>query len=336
MGKTMSGGWISRQCFSSDRCLKREILGEIRTRHYLTKIRLVLTPNDQGVCSSLHWALTKQGPMHHPHKGIFRDPTTPLYIEAQLQTDTTGLNWSNFTNFQPEWLAKGLAGTMRTEGSTVSETPGRRVFTRIPLQITTFVCLGALIALYYLLFILISSQPPHNEPYHEIPFPNPYYPHTLKPGRNWCDCGKSLKEARSRNCTFDTLATAWLPPHCRDDDLTAAFDRAGPGPNGTWSYFADSLGEVQLQHSEIGALAEKNKTFWASKRWHVAHCLFYWQKYTRMRSTGVIMEERFDNLDHVQHCTGLIMEEDPTLDNYLIEVPVVMNSSIGATLESED
>jgi hypothetical protein len=49
-----------------------------------------------------------------------------------------------------------------------------------------------------------------------------------------CDCGDSVAEATSLGCKFDSLSMAWLPEHCRDDELTAEFNTAGNGPNGTW------------------------------------------------------------------------------------------------------
>jgi hypothetical protein len=70
-------------------------------------------------------------------------------------------------------------------------------------------------------------------------------------------------------------------------------------------------------------------SFWATHDWHVAHCMFYWLKYTRMRDTGKIMERRFDTIGHVKHCRHLAMKK-PRTDGkrVLIEVTVVMNASL--------
>lgn len=51
-----------------------------------------------------------------------------------------------------------------------------------------------------------------------------------------CSCGKSVAEAIANGCKYDLLASAWLPEQCRDDELTAEFNKAGPGPNGEWTY----------------------------------------------------------------------------------------------------
>jgi hypothetical protein len=156
--------------------------------------------------------------------------------------------------------------------------------------------------------------------------PDVYRPETLLPGLNICDCGKTIEEAQRRECKYDALATAWLPSYCRDDELTAEFERAGPGRDGAWSYFADKAGKLPVNKTEIAALGESGGSFWASRNWHIVHCLFYWQKYTRMRETGLVMEERFDSIHHVKHCSGLILNPEPN-HFFLIEVNVMMNSS---------
>lgn len=43
----------------------------------------------------------------------------------------------------------------------------------------------------------------------------------------------------------------WLPDHCIDDELIDEFDRAGPGPNGSWLHFADKDGSVAINDREI-------------------------------------------------------------------------------------
>lgn len=156
---------------------------------------------------------------------------------------------------------------------------------------------------------------------------SPYYPKTLPAQYNHCYCGKTIEEAHGLNCIYDTLATAWLPPYCRDDELTKEFDKAGPGPNGEWGYFKDINGTIPLNKEQIGILGETGTTFYASWSWHVAHCLFYWQKYIRMRDTSAVMEERFDSLGHTKHCGRLVTLQVPEGQS-LLQVTVLMNSSM--------
>jgi hypothetical protein len=46
---------------------------------------------------------------------------------------------------------------------------------------------------------------------------------------NGCVCGETIEEATSLGCKFDSLSMAWLPDHCRDDELTAEFETTGKG-----------------------------------------------------------------------------------------------------------
>lgn len=154
-----------------------------------------------------------------------------------------------------------------------------------------------------------------------------YRPDTLSPGLNLCDCGKDTREARAKGCVYDSLAAAWLPHYCRDDELTAEFDRAGPGPDGAWSYFADEQGTIPMNKSQIAALGDTEGAFWCTREWHVAHCLFYWEKYWRMRDTGIVMEKRFDYKEHIHHCRHLALKKQPD-HRVLVKVNVLMNSRL--------
>jgi hypothetical protein len=163
--------------------------------------------------------------------------------------------------------------------------------------------------------------------------PDVYRPWTLAKGSNNCDCGTNIDEAIAKDCTYDALAAAWLPPHCRDDDLTAQFSSAGPGPDGTWFYYADSTGTTQINESQIASLGDGS--FWVHRDWHLMHCVFYWQKYMRMRITGVTMEARFDNIPHIRHC-GHLLTKTPPKEQILIKVDVVLNSRLTLKQEEHD
>ncbi|KAI3322295.1 hypothetical protein HD806DRAFT_501631 [Xylariaceae sp. AK1471] len=123
-----------------------------------------------------------------------------------------------------------------------------------------------------------------------------------------CNCGSSIAEARSLGCEYDTLASAWLPQHCIDKELTAEFDRSGDGPNGTWQYWADGSYEHELTLDELAGLADvPGAIYYMSTRWHVIHCIFYWRKQIRRQSTGVTLEPRYNHEGHVKHC-GIVFQ----------------------------
>lgn len=55
--------------------------------------------------------------------------------------------------------------------------------------------------------------------------------------------------------------------------------------------------------------------------------MFYWEKFIRMRDTGVVMERRFDRFAHARHCRRLVINLI-MFHKRLVEVPVTMNSRI--------
>lgn len=129
-----------------------------------------------------------------------------------------------------------------------------------------------------------------------------------------CDCGTSILEARSLGCKYDALAAAWLPPQCRDDELTTEFEHAGTGVNGTWSYYADREATRIFSTEEVSLLAElpsNQSYFFTTTRWHIAHCSFYWRKEFRMRSRGFPVERRYDKESHIEHCQMTFLDRAP-------------------------
>ncbi|KAH0440863.1 hypothetical protein CcaCcLH18_02206 [Colletotrichum camelliae] len=138
---------------------------------------------------------------------------------------------------------------------------------------------------------------------------SPRPPHPLE-----CSCGSSLAEAKKLDCKYDSLSVSWLPPHCRDDELTAEFERAGPGPNGSWPYYKDNAANVSTNPGEISLLVDLPRDqayFYTTNGWHVAHCAFYWRKQYRLRDKGFMTERRYDKESHIEHCYDVFKSEDP-------------------------
>ncbi|KAG5926710.1 hypothetical protein E4U42_003011 [Claviceps africana] len=123
-----------------------------------------------------------------------------------------------------------------------------------------------------------------------------------------CSCGNSTAQARALGCKYDSLAAAWLPPHCRDDDLTAEFERSGPGRDGRWTYWRDPAHTHEIGLDELAEMGD-NRTFrfYMTRRWHVVHCMFYWRKEHRARFNGKRVEPRSDNEGHINHCSKVIL-----------------------------
>jgi hypothetical protein len=124
-----------------------------------------------------------------------------------------------------------------------------------------------------------------------------------------CACGNSISEAISLGCKFDSLSMAWLPEHCRDEELTAEFETAGDGPNGTWLYYADTEHTRLLDAQTVAAMGnDPSARVHMGTAWHRVHCVFYWRKAYRTRFTGKIVEPRSDSEGHIKHC-GKVFED---------------------------
>lgn len=75
-------------------------------------------------------------------------------------------------------------------------------------------------------------------------------------------------------CRYDHLAVDWLPDHCIDDELTTGFDHAGPGHNGSWHYWTLRRFGEPVSPEEIDNYAETATDYWATREWHIQHCIF--------------------------------------------------------------
>lgn len=117
-----------------------------------------------------------------------------------------------------------------------------------------------------------------------------------------CYCGHSIAEAKELGCVYDALAITWSPPHCYDKELTEEFNRAGPGPNGEWPYYADDEAKIPLTLEEVALLADTDRGFYTVHAWHLVHCNFSWRKLFRAQTTGVIMDKDKNSLEHIAHC----------------------------------
>ncbi len=209
-------------------------------------------------------------------------------------------------NGEPLNNGDGSVGT--TEGDvsgddeTLSSSPPstrRRTFLLVKDMVLTFLALLGLI-------VLVSNAvyPRHDG----VPKGIVGYAIPRKP----CYCGESVAEARSRGCKYDSLCAAWLPDHCRDDELTAEFETTGDGPDGNWLYYADKNHTKLLTMEQVAELADDPLgRFHMSPQWHVIHCFFFWRLEHRARLNGKFVEARSDNERHIIHCQKIINDPGP-------------------------
>jgi hypothetical protein len=173
----------------------------------------------------------------------------------------------------------------------------------------TFMSIFILLGLINLAFLLIYPARP-TQP--------------LSSTSNACNCGDSTASALAQGCVYDSMAAAWLPPACRDPELTTIFERSGPGPNGSFLYFADPHHRVPLTLDQVAMLGDTPEArFYTTWEWHATHCYFYWWKEFRARSLGTVIEKRYNRAFHLNHCQKVLLQM-PRLN---AEAGVVFDSS---------
>ncbi|KAE8381326.1 hypothetical protein BDV26DRAFT_278892 [Aspergillus bertholletiae] len=140
-----------------------------------------------------------------------------------------------------------------------------------------------------------------------------------------CNCGETIEEAIANNCKYDSIAAAWLPPACRNDELLEQFERSGPNSDGSWMYYADRNKTRVLSLEEVSQLPKTGSHFFTTHQWHLVHCAYYWKKMFLAAETGTVIEARYNNLAHINHCEMMFLKRD-TLDTIVTEAGVSLHS----------
>ncbi|OOF98774.1 hypothetical protein ASPCADRAFT_512947 [Aspergillus carbonarius ITEM 5010] len=219
--------------------------------HWMTDGPGPVAPDD-GHRECVVWEKIEQWMAEHSF-----DPHDPGLLVHPIFANPSDMESSSSPFVSPE---EPRLSSSSEDGYTYGKHPpkAKRWWQRQPF-LSIFRTIVYLIAVWGFISLLSSTLPftPKQEPTsHSSVTPDVYRPETLSPGLNICDCGTTINEALLLNCVYDSLATAWLPPHCRDAELTALFDKAGPEPNGEWSYYLDEDGTIPLTKDEIALLGE--------------------------------------------------------------------------------
>ncbi|OGM45096.1 hypothetical protein ABOM_006676 [Aspergillus bombycis] len=145
-----------------------------------------------------------------------------------------------------------------------------------------------------------------------------------------CNCGETVSEAIANGCRYDSFAAAWLPPACRNDELIDRFERAGPNPDGSWPYYGNKNKTQLLSLKEVSMLPETGGHFFTTHQWHLVHCAYYWKKMFLAVEQGTIIEHRYNNLAHLDHCEVMSLKRD-SLDTIVTEAGVALHSDVIVT-----
>ncbi|KAB8234481.1 uncharacterized protein BDW43DRAFT_273278 [Aspergillus alliaceus] len=154
-----------------------------------------------------------------------------------------------------------------------------------------------------------------------------YRAYTSIPSRRTisCNCGETIEEAIANNCRYDSFAAAWLPPACRNDELIEKFEASGPNPDGSWTYYADKNKTQVLSLEEVSMLPKTGSHFFTTHHWHLVHCAYYWKKMFLAAEKGTVIEARYNNWAHIDHCEMMFLKRDP-LDTIVTEAGVALHS----------
>ncbi|KAG8166679.1 hypothetical protein KVR01_002368 [Diaporthe batatas] len=188
-------------------------------------------------------------------------------------------------------------GSLPRKGGMLRSTEGKKVVKDVILAALAF--LGVLSMAYNITFYRGRQQ-------HDSVMFDPFAEGYAVP-RQSCHCGSTTAEARVLGCKYSPLASAWLPEHCRDDELELEFELLGDGPDGHWMYFADKARQVRLSLDEIAEFGnDPNATFHMSSEWHITHCFFFWRWEHRNRFNGKFLPLRSDSEHHIKHCEQVV------------------------------
>lgn len=140
-----------------------------------------------------------------------------------------------------------------------------------------------------------------------------------------CNCGETVEEAIANSCRYDSIAAAWLPPACRNDELLEQFEISGPNSDGSWTYYADKNKTQILSLEEVSMLPKTGSHFFTTHQWHLVHCAYYWKKMFLAAEAGTVIEARYNNLAHINHCEMMFLKRD-ALDTIVTEAGVSLHS----------
>ena len=190
---------------------------------------------------------------------MFGTPTIPAYMKVEQAEEAQSLQSSEFSH------------------SRRSERPW---YYFLQLLCKATVCLLAAYGVYTAVLNTVAltnddlSHPEHTEPgeHHD------HSEHSTElatlhddgyvtwPDHKSCSCGPTVEAALAQGCKFDSHALAWLPPHCRDDELTKEFETLGPRPDGSWELYATRDRSQPLNFSDISM--HPGTRFYMTLEWH--------------------------------------------------------------------
>lgn len=90
-------------------------------------------------------------------------------------------------------------------------------------------------------------------------------------------------------------------------------------------YYADKNKTRTLSLEEVSMLPKTGSHFFTTHQWHLVHCAYYWKKMFLAAEMGTVIEARYNNLAHINHCEMMFLKRD-ALDTIVTEAGVSLHS----------
>ena len=115
------------------------------------------------------------------------------------------------------------------------------------------------------------------------------------------NCGKSILEAKARNCKFDRVLYAWVPEPCFDRELQEHY--LAKAETETWFLNWDKTEVVNATAIEAGEV----ERIYTNAKFTANQCTYWWESLTRsVNQTKPVAELATDLIWHRQ-CSGFFM-----------------------------
>jgi hypothetical protein len=119
------------------------------------------------------------------------------------------------------------------------------------------------------------------------------------------DCGNTVAEAQSLNCSFSMVLHAWLPQDCMSEDDME--DEIAMYANRNWHWGLENMTEVSLETVRSGEFL----SVWTSYDWHVTHCTYVWKRLHRaLLAEDMKIDSYTASYGHTKHCVEMITGQD--------------------------
>ena len=129
------------------------------------------------------------------------------------------------------------------------------------------------------------------------------------------DCGNSIPEARGKSCLYDVMAAAWVPEPCYQPAVADRYLAMHP-----WKFYADPEGKDEIEIKEV-----QNGDYvhmWTSNAFHVAYCLYAWERYLVAIDSGLPVNSQASVAHHAAHCSMFAMNDNITREAVQTEIKV--------------